>query len=88
MAETHERQPIRILSYCVLSNHWHFVAWLELSRLDEINYGFLSRLDEIKYGFLPERKWSCWGAKSPASTSSQRWSSASEGMPRRAACPI
>jgi SnoaL-like domain len=27
--ETHERQPIRILSYCVLSNHWHFVVWPE-----------------------------------------------------------
>ena len=29
MVETHLRQPIRILSYCVLSNHWHFVAWPE-----------------------------------------------------------
>ena len=27
MVETHLRQPLRILSYCVLSNHWHFVAW-------------------------------------------------------------
>ena len=27
MVEAHQRQPIRILSYCVLSNHWHFVAW-------------------------------------------------------------
>ena len=26
MVLAHERQPIRILSYCVLSNHWHFVA--------------------------------------------------------------
>ncbi len=25
--EAHERQPIRILSYCVLSNHWHVVVW-------------------------------------------------------------
>ena len=24
--EVHQRQPIRILSYCVLSNHWHFVV--------------------------------------------------------------
>jgi putative transposase len=22
MVEAHQRQPIRILSYCVLSNHW------------------------------------------------------------------
>jgi putative transposase len=29
MVEVHLRQPIRILSYCVLSNHWHFVAWPE-----------------------------------------------------------
>jgi hypothetical protein len=27
MVETHQRQPIRILSDCVLSNHWHFVVW-------------------------------------------------------------
>ena len=27
MVEAQERQPIRILSYCVLSNHWHFVVW-------------------------------------------------------------
>ena len=24
-----ERHPIRILSYCVMSNHWHFVVWPE-----------------------------------------------------------
>ena len=29
MVEVHLRQPIRILSYFVLSNHWHFVAWPE-----------------------------------------------------------
>jgi putative transposase len=29
IVETHEQQPIRILSYCVLSNHWHFVVWPE-----------------------------------------------------------
>ena len=29
MVETHQRQPLRILSYCVLSNHWHFVIWPE-----------------------------------------------------------
>jgi putative transposase len=25
--ESHERVPLRILSWCVLSNHWHFVVW-------------------------------------------------------------
>jgi putative transposase len=29
IVETHEHQPIRSLSYCVLSNHWHFVVWPE-----------------------------------------------------------
>ncbi len=29
IVEAHHRQPIRILSYCVLSNHWHFVVWPE-----------------------------------------------------------
>jgi putative transposase len=25
--EAHKRFPLRILSYCVLATHWHFVAW-------------------------------------------------------------
>src|SRR5271157_2356705 len=29
MIEPHQRHPIRILSYCVMSNHWHFVVWPE-----------------------------------------------------------
>jgi putative transposase len=27
MIEAYERHPIRILSYCVLPNHWHFLVW-------------------------------------------------------------
>jgi putative transposase len=27
MIEAHQRHPVRILSYCVLSDHWHFVVW-------------------------------------------------------------
>lgn len=27
MVEVHSRHPIRILAYCLLSNHWHFVVW-------------------------------------------------------------
>ena len=27
LAEAHEREPIRILAYCLMSNHWHFVLW-------------------------------------------------------------
>ncbi len=29
MIEAHDRYPIRILSYVVMSNHWHFVVWPE-----------------------------------------------------------
>jgi putative transposase len=27
MVEAHRQHPLRILAYCVLSNHWHFVVW-------------------------------------------------------------
>ncbi|MFN0126367.1 MAG: transposase [Verrucomicrobiales bacterium] len=27
--EAQRRLPLRILAYCVLSNHWHFVVWPE-----------------------------------------------------------
>jgi putative transposase len=27
MAEAYQRVPIRILSYCLMGNHWHFVVW-------------------------------------------------------------
>src|SRR5580698_4010259 len=27
MAEAHELHPIRILSYCIMPNHWHMVLW-------------------------------------------------------------
>jgi putative transposase len=29
MTEAQRRHPLRILSYCLLSNHWHFVVWPE-----------------------------------------------------------
>src|SRR5262245_8768182 len=29
MAEALERHPIRLLSYCLMPNHWHFVLWPE-----------------------------------------------------------
>ncbi len=29
MQEAQELHPIRILSYCLMSNHWHFVVWPE-----------------------------------------------------------
>jgi putative transposase len=27
LAAAQERHPIRILSWCIMSNHWHFVVW-------------------------------------------------------------
>src|ERR1700729_1396164 len=27
MIQAHKRFPIRLLSYCLMSNHWHFVPW-------------------------------------------------------------
>ena len=27
MVQAHRRHPLRILAYCILSNHWHFVVW-------------------------------------------------------------
>ncbi len=27
LSETQERFPTRILAYCVMPNHWHFVVW-------------------------------------------------------------
>jgi putative transposase len=29
VVEAHQREPIRILAYCLQSNHWHFVVWPE-----------------------------------------------------------
>jgi putative transposase len=29
LVEAYEREPVRILAYCILSNHWHFVVWPE-----------------------------------------------------------
>jgi putative transposase len=29
LLEAHERVPIRILDWCLMSNHWHFVLWPE-----------------------------------------------------------
>jgi putative transposase len=32
LLEAHERVPIRILSWCLMNNHWHFVLWPERDR--------------------------------------------------------
>jgi putative transposase len=27
MLEAHERHPLRLLSWCLMPNHWHFIVW-------------------------------------------------------------
>lgn len=27
LLEAHEREPLRILAWCLMGNHWHFVVW-------------------------------------------------------------
>ena len=27
MIEAHDRQPTRLLAWCVMRNHWHFLDW-------------------------------------------------------------
>ncbi len=29
VADTLEKRPMRLLSYCLMPNHWHFVLWPE-----------------------------------------------------------
>ena len=41
MAEAHQRVPIRILAYTLMSNHWHFVLWPET---DDQVQGFMQWL--------------------------------------------
>ena len=37
LEEAHKRLPLRILSYCVLPNHWHFVVWPERGKDDQVS---------------------------------------------------
>src|SRR4051794_13762304 len=30
ICEAHERFPLRLLDYCIMPTHWHFVAWPEM----------------------------------------------------------
>ena len=40
LAEAHERLPLRILSFCVMPNHWHFVVWPRRSADEEVSEFF------------------------------------------------
>jgi putative transposase len=40
LAEARERLPLRILSFCVMPNHWHFVVWPRRGHDDEVSEFF------------------------------------------------
>jgi putative transposase len=45
IVDTLEKRPMRILGYCVIPNHWHFVLWPER---DGDLAAFMQRLSEYK----------------------------------------
>ena len=49
LLQAHKRYPIRLLAWCLMSNHWHFVAWPrrdgELSRF----FGYLALLHATRW---------------------------------------
>jgi putative transposase len=49
MVEAHRRQHTRILAYCVLSNHWHFVAWPEEDGQLTDFFGRLAHMHAIRW---------------------------------------
>jgi putative transposase len=40
LAEAHRRLPLRILGYCVMSNHWHFLVWPEADQGRDVSEFF------------------------------------------------
>jgi putative transposase len=42
LLQAHARHPIRILAWCVMSNHWHFVVWPEDDEQLSKFFGYLS----------------------------------------------
>ena len=37
LAEAHEREPLRILGYTLMGNHWHFVVWPKQRRPQQVS---------------------------------------------------
>lgn len=37
LAEAYARTPLRILAYCVMPNHWHFVVWPQLGEDSQVS---------------------------------------------------
>ncbi len=40
LAEAHQRVPLRILGYTVMSNHWHFVVWPRQGQHEQVSEFF------------------------------------------------
>jgi putative transposase len=40
LRDAHQRSPLRLLSFCVMPNHWHFVVWPRRGRDDEVSEFF------------------------------------------------
>ncbi len=49
MIEAHQRHPIPILSYCVMSNHWHFVVWPETDGQVTAFFGWLAQTHAMRW---------------------------------------
>ena len=37
LEQAHEREPLRILAYCVMPNHWHLVVWPRAGRDTQVS---------------------------------------------------
>ena len=55
MLEAFQRHPIRILAYCVMSNHWHFAVWPEKDGQLTNFFGGLRTPTPCVGGFRTER---------------------------------
>ena len=49
VVEADQCHPIRILSYCVMSNHWHFVVWPEKDRQLTAFFRWLSHTHAMRW---------------------------------------
>jgi putative transposase len=49
MTEAHRRHPIRILAYCILSKHWHFVVWPETDGQVAAYFGGLAHTHAMRW---------------------------------------
>ncbi len=50
MIEAYQRHPICILSYCVLSNHWHFAVWPDADGQVTAFFRWLAHTHAMRWG--------------------------------------